>query len=146
MRKKVVQVREKGYISLGTVASGTHYFSVPKGLDDICMVYNGTSCGLNNVLWAPRFGLPMVKQTLRALLPGYLQCDLDVGEQFSNYYLHEELRQHLGVDVRKLRLTDPANTLGNRMRARPMGTMGTQLDGPPGLSIPKPAVAGVSQV
>ncbi len=43
------------------------------------------SCGLNDVLWAPCFGLPMVKQTLRALLPGYCQCDLDVGEQFLNY-------------------------------------------------------------
>ena len=56
------------------------------------MFYNGTSCGLNDVLWAPRFDLSMVKQTLRLLLPGYLQCDLDVGEQFPNYYLHKELR------------------------------------------------------
>ena len=67
MRKKVVQVRKRGYISPGTVLSGMHYFLVPKSLDDIRMVCNGTSCGLNEVLWAPRFGLPMVKQTLRAL-------------------------------------------------------------------------------
>jgi hypothetical protein len=53
MWKKVVQVRKRGYISAGTVVSGTHYFSVPEGLDDIWMVYNGTSCGLNDVLWAP---------------------------------------------------------------------------------------------
>ena len=99
MRKKVVQVRKWGYISSRPVVSGTHYFSVPKGLDDICMVYNGTSCRLNDVLWAPRFGLPTVKQTLHALLPGYMQCDLDVGEQFPNFYLHEELRQYSGVDV-----------------------------------------------
>ena len=109
MRRKVVQVRRRGYVSAGPVVSGTHYFSVPKGLDDIRMVYNGTSCGLNDVLWAPRFGLPMVKQTLRALLPGYLQCDLDVGEQFPNYYLHEELRQYSGVDVREVRSLDPAD-------------------------------------
>ncbi len=63
-----------------------------KGADDIRMVYNGTSCGLNNVLWAPRFGPPMVKQTLRALLPGYCHCDLDVEEQFLNYPLHSDLR------------------------------------------------------
>ncbi len=73
------------------------------------MVYNGTSCGLNNVLLAPRFGLPTVKQTLRALMSGYLQCDLDVGEQFPNYYLHEELRQYSGVDVREVRSMDHAN-------------------------------------
>jgi hypothetical protein len=82
MRKKVVQVRKWGYISAGTVVSGTHYFLVPKGLDDIQMVNNGTSWDLNNVLWAPWFGLPTVKQTLRGLLPGYLQCELVVGEQF----------------------------------------------------------------
>jgi hypothetical protein len=50
MHKKVVQVRKRGYISSRPVVSGTHYFSVPKGLDGIRMVYNGTSCGLNDVL------------------------------------------------------------------------------------------------
>jgi hypothetical protein len=35
MRKKVMQVRKRGYVSAGTVASGTQYFLVPKGLDDI---------------------------------------------------------------------------------------------------------------
>ena len=99
MCKKVVQVRKRGYVSTRPVISGTHYFSVPKGMDYIRMVYNGTSCGLNDVLWAPRFGLPTVKQMLRALLPGYLQCNLDVGEQFPNYYLHKELKQYSGVDI-----------------------------------------------
>jgi hypothetical protein len=65
MRAKVVQVRKRRYILPGKVVGGTHYFCVDKGEDDIRMVYNGTSCGLNDVLWAPRFGLPTVKQTLR---------------------------------------------------------------------------------
>ena len=73
------------------------------------MVYNGMSCRLNDVLWAPRFGLPTVKQTLHALLPEYMQCDLDVREQFPNYYLHEELRQYSGVDLQEIRSTDPVN-------------------------------------
>ncbi len=93
MRKMVVQVRKRGYVIPEPVVSGTHYFSLPKGLENIRMVYNGSSCGLNDVLWAPRFGLLMVKQTQRALLPGYIQCDLDGGGQFPNYYLHEELCQ-----------------------------------------------------
>jgi hypothetical protein len=109
MRKNVIQVRKRGYISSRPVVSNTHYFSVPKGLDDIRMVYNGTSCRLNDVLWAPRFGLPTVKQTLRALLPGYMQCDLDIGEQFPNFYLHEELWQYSGVDVREVCSTDPVD-------------------------------------
>ncbi len=77
-----------------------------KGADNIRMVYNGTSCGLNDVLWAPRFGLPTVKQTLRALLPGYCQCDLDVREQLLNYPLHSDLREFSGVDVSGVRSLD----------------------------------------
>jgi hypothetical protein len=106
VRAKLVQVCKQGYILPGKVVGGTHYFCVDKGADDIKMVYNGTSCGLNDVLWALLFGLPMVKQTLRALLPGYCQCDLDVGEQFLNYPLHSDLREYSGVDVGGVRLLD----------------------------------------
>ena len=120
MRKKVVQVRKRGYVSPGT---GRHTHGV--------QVYNGTSCGLNEVLWAPRFGLPTVKQTLHALLPGYRQCNLDVGEQFPNYYLHEELCQYSGVDVQEVRSTDPADAAWETEQGpgRPMGTLGAKLDG-----------------
>jgi hypothetical protein len=106
MQAKVVQVCKQGYILPGKVVGGTHYFCVVKGADDIRMVYNSTSCGLNDVLWALHFGLLTVKQTLRALLPGYCQCDLDVGEQFLNYPLHSNLRKFSGVDVRGVRLSD----------------------------------------
>lgn len=68
--------------------------------------YNGASCGLSDVLWAPHFGLPMVKHTLRSLVPGYYQCDLDIGEMFLNFLLHEFLKQYSGVDVKDVRLKD----------------------------------------
>ena len=70
MRRKILEVRKRDYIRPGQVTGGTHYFCVPKGPEDIRMVYNGTSCGLNDVLFAPRFGLPTVWHTLRAILPG----------------------------------------------------------------------------
>ena len=63
------------------------------------MVYNGTGCGLNEAVWAPHFGLPTVRQTLRSLLPGYEQCDMDVGEMFLIFLLHEEMKQMSGVDI-----------------------------------------------
>ncbi len=109
MRAKLVQVRQRGYIKTGEVVSGTHYFCVPKGTSDIRMVYNGTSCGLNACLHAPRYGSLQVKHTLRALREGYYQCDLDVGEQFLNYKLHDDLRQLSGVDIREVRSRDPAD-------------------------------------
>jgi hypothetical protein len=106
MRAKVVQVQKWGYILPGKVIGGTHYFCVDKGLEDIRMVYNGTNCGLNKILWAPRFGLPTVKQTLCALLLGYFQCDIDMGEQFLNYPLHTALREFWGVNVSGVRSVD----------------------------------------
>ena len=75
---------------MGTVLSLIHYFYVLKGKDDIRMVNNGTSCGLNNVLWAPHFGLSFVKHMVRCLMPGYLQCDMDIGEMFLNFMLHDD--------------------------------------------------------
>ncbi len=80
-----------------------------KGTSDIRMVYNGTSCGLNAQLHAPHYGLLSVKHTLHALREGYYQCDLDVGEQFLNYKLHEHMRGLSGVDVREVWSSDPAD-------------------------------------
>jgi hypothetical protein len=57
------------------------------------MVYNGTSCGLNDILYVPHFGLPTVRKTLRAILPGFHQCDLDVQVQFLNFILHKHMRE-----------------------------------------------------
>ena len=109
MRAKVVQVHQWGYIKTGEVVSGTDYSCVPKGTSDIRMVYNGTSCGLNACLYVPRYGLLQVKHTLRALREGYYQCDLDVGEQFLNFKLHDDLRQLSWVDVHEVRSWDPAD-------------------------------------
>ena len=102
MRAKVVKVRKLDYISSGEVVSGTHFFSVDKGETDIRMVYNGTSCGLNDILYAPHFSLPTVRETLHAILPGFYQCDLDIQDQFLNFILHKHMREYSGVDVRKV--------------------------------------------
>ena len=106
VRDKVLPVRLKEYIERGDVNSLLHYFWVPKGDSDIRMVYDGSGCGLNDIIWAAHFGLPTVRNTARALLPGYYQCDMDVGEMFLNFILHERLRQLSGVDIRHVRSVD----------------------------------------
>jgi hypothetical protein len=55
---KLAKVRKRKHISPGTVWSLTDFFSVPKGSDDIRLVYNGMSSGLNDVLWVPSFPMP----------------------------------------------------------------------------------------
>ena len=102
MRTNVIKVWKLDYIRPGEVVSGTHFFSVNKGETDIRMVYNETSCGLNDILYAPHFGLPTVRETLWAILPGFHQCDLDVQDQFLNFILHKHMREYSGVDIRKV--------------------------------------------
>jgi hypothetical protein len=99
IRAKVVKVQRLNYIRTGGVVSGTHFFSVDKGTTDIRMVYNGTSCGLNDILYALHFSLLTVRETLRAILPGFFQCDLDKQDQFLNFKLHRSMKEYLGVDV-----------------------------------------------
>ena len=79
MKNNVEKVRKRSYIEPGTVLSLTNMFYVRKVFNDIWMVYNGTSCGLNLALWAQHFVLPIFQRTLRALIPGYSQCNMDVG-------------------------------------------------------------------
>jgi hypothetical protein len=52
------------------------------------------------------FGLPMINYTLRSLLPGYHQADMDVGEIVLNFILGEEVRPYSGVYVSRVRLSE----------------------------------------
>ena len=97
--RKLSKVRERLYIDVGLVLSLMHMFYVPKGDSDVRMVYNGTSSGINDCLFAPHFGLPTILYILRSLRPGYYQADMDVGEMFPNFILGEQLRPYSGVDV-----------------------------------------------
>ena len=91
VRAKIILVRKREYIAAELVDSILHYFYVPKGLNDLWIVYNGIGYGLNNVICLPHFGLPYVSHTLRGLMPGYYQCDLNIGEMFLDYLLHDNL-------------------------------------------------------
>jgi hypothetical protein len=67
---------------------------------DICMVYNGSSCGLNQVLWAPWFALPTADPLLLCTVDmGYWGANNDYGEIFLNFWLHRDLWSYCGVDL-----------------------------------------------
>jgi hypothetical protein len=74
------------------------FFDVPKA-DDIRLVYNGRSCGLNRSTWAPNFWLPSTRTALRSLDYNYYSVDIDLGELFLNFSLHSPLQSYSGVDV-----------------------------------------------
>jgi len=98
--QKLQVVRNKGYIAKGRVESLTSFFSVPKGDDDIRLVYDASRSGLNKCLWAPNFALPQVDALIRSVNENSWMGDLDIGEMFLNFCLHPEVQRYCGVDLR----------------------------------------------
>ena len=98
VQSKLLDVRRKGYISKGPVRSVTSFFDVPKGDDDIRLVYNATESGLNEAVWAPWFSLPTCESHLRSVDPGTYMGDADLGEMFLNFTLDKNIRMYAGVD------------------------------------------------
>ena len=74
------------------------YFAVPKA-EDIRLVLNGSSCGLNNSVWAPKFWLPTSASMTRVLSYNYKAVDIDLGEMFLNFPLDPQLRSFSGMDI-----------------------------------------------
>jgi hypothetical protein len=124
IRKKLEKFRRRGYISKGDVDSLMSLFEVAKGTTDIRIVFDGTECGLNDVLWAPWFSLPSVNTMFRKLDVDYWSADNDFGEMFYNFWLHETLRNLCGVDLTRIfveELTPHQRTLWERWNRTPMG-------------------------
>ena len=108
--KKLKKVRTRRYIAPGFVTSLTSFFAVPKGEDDIRMVYDASVSGLNDTIWVPRFPLPTIQTHLRSVQEGTWMADLDIGEMFLNFILHSDLRNLSGVDLTEY--TDDIGELG----------------------------------
>jgi hypothetical protein len=74
-------------------------FPVPKGADDIRVVWDLAKNGLNEHMFTPSFFLPTMNTYLRRLPAGAYCGDFDIGEQFHNYILHESEQVYCGVEV-----------------------------------------------
>lgn len=99
MQKKIEDIRKKKYLVPGTVASLIRFFGVPKGEDDIRMVYDGTKSGLNDALWAPWFPLPTASTHLKMVESRSWMADNDAGEFFLNWMMDSRVRELCGVDL-----------------------------------------------
>ena len=102
-------VRRKEYIAPGRTLSYIDFFAVPKTVDnqgnvtEIQMVYNGTSCGLNDCVWAPNFWMPTPHTAARQLDYNSYMIDIDLGEFFLNFPLHKRIQPHTGIDLKAIR-------------------------------------------
>ena len=74
------------------------YFAVPKA-EDIRMVQNGSSCGLNEATWSSNFWLPNSSSMVRVLGFNYKAVDIDLGEMFLNFPLDNKLVAFSGMDI-----------------------------------------------
>jgi len=99
---KVTKAINRNYMRITPKAKVNNlidYFGVAKGESDIRVVFNGTSCGLNDQVWAPNFWLPTAKSMIRSTSFNYKFVDIDLGEMFLNFPLHESLIPFSGVDL-----------------------------------------------
>ena len=85
------------------ITSTIDYFAVPKGDSDLRPVFNGTTCGLNLVIWAPNFWLPTSNSMIESLHYNFQVVDLDFGEMFTNFPLHSSLQCVSGIDLSQFR-------------------------------------------
>ena len=121
--EKVEGMIHRSYLSRGFVKSSLHFFAVPKGPTDIRIVYDGTSCGLNEAIWAPNFYLPTSRAASVLLSFSSWLADADFGEMFHNFTMEERIRKHSGVDLSLLKGREATKLRWNRlfmgMRASP---------------------------
>jgi hypothetical protein len=74
-------------------------FPIPKGADDIRVVWDLSKNGVNETMYTPTFFLATLNTYLRRLEVGAYAGDFDIGEQFHNYILHESEQIFCGVEV-----------------------------------------------
>ena len=102
--EKLLRLLETGYIESGYIRWDVHFFSVPKEDNDIRLVFNGTSNGLNKLVWAPSFFLPTSESLARLIQVHPFQADLDVREIFLNFPLINSVHPFSGVNLSKFEL------------------------------------------
>jgi hypothetical protein len=97
---KLTKVRLRRYIGPGFVVALTAFFHVPKGEDDLHLLYDG-SCvsSLNDAMWMPRFVLPTLNTHLRSVEAVTFLADINVGEIFLNFIKRELVCVYAGVDL-----------------------------------------------
>ena len=99
---KIDSMISKSYLETGRVNTFLHYFAVPKGDSDIRVVFDGTSCGLNECLWSPNFFFPTAKNASELLGFETWMVDVYFGEFFHNFFMDGRIRCHAGVDTTTL--------------------------------------------
>jgi hypothetical protein len=84
------------------VRSYIKYFAVPKGEDDIRIVYDATANQLNKCVRVPTLWLPTIDSFLRGLENSSWMTNQDIGDMFLNFQLHDSVVPFTGVNLSAL--------------------------------------------
>ena len=98
-REKLVKLLRRRYIVCGVCRNTVPRFPVPKGDDDIRVVWDLSKNGVNAGMYTPSFFLATMGTYLRRIEAGMYGGDFDVGEQFHNYMLHPREQVYCGVEI-----------------------------------------------
>ena len=101
--KKFISREYLTFVPEAGIKNITDFFAVPKGEQDIRMVFNGTRSGLTDTIWAPSYWLPNATSILRTISFGHRAVDIELGEFFINLPLHDDLKQLSAVDLTQFR-------------------------------------------
>jgi len=124
---KIAKVLDSRYLRPTTASVRSHikYFAVPKGEDDVRIVYDATANGLNDCVWIPSFWLPTINTLVRCLDKDSWMTDRDMGDMFLNFQLHESVVPFTGVDLS--RLYESPDDVGPRLAVWDRNLMGFSL-------------------
>ncbi len=78
------------------------YFAVPKGDNDVRMVYDTTANRLNDYVWVQSLWLLTLDSLVRGVGSDSWMMDHNVGDMFLNYQLHHTVVPYTGVDLSSL--------------------------------------------
>ena len=95
MRRLVV----RGYITEEVILALPSLFYVPKGTDDIRMVFDATVSGISNYVWAPNLMFQSMGSLNMMMVPEMHMVDLYAEEKFYNFRNSSVLAKYCGVDL-----------------------------------------------
>jgi hypothetical protein len=103
-KEKIIKVVRRWYLQTTgvNVRSYIKYFAVPKGEDNIRIVYDAMANQLNECVWVPTFWLPTIDSLLRGLDNSSWITNQDIGDMFLNFQLHNSVVPFTEVDLSAL--------------------------------------------
>lgn len=102
VKETILRIINNSYTELRNIEdfkSLMYYFRVPKGEDDIRMVYKGSKSGLNKSIFTSWFNLPSSETMARWILVESWQGGNNMEDCWLNHEIHPSFQKYCGIDT-----------------------------------------------